>query len=345
MGYSMPADAKLRGDVKIAHRSRADRRRTRWRSTPPRRRSTTSRSGSTDQDAVPRADGDSSPSSAPSASAARRTSAARRRRTSPADRAARARHARARTTRSMSAPTGGVSDEVLAKRLDAVVPDGAEAVTGAPVAKESSDAIKRQFKFVSVLFTIFAGIALFVGSFIIWNTFTMIVTQRSREIALLRAVGATRRQVMHEPARRGRCCSASARRRSASALGVGVAKGLNAADGRVGFSLPSTSMQINPARSWCRCSSAPSSPSSRRSCRPGGRRRCCRSRRCARRRPGARPAARARCDRRLSDRGGVAAILHRGSTASGANSCCSACSPRSSASSRWPRWRPGRSRR
>ena len=43
---------------------------------------------------------------------------------------------------------------------------------------------------------IFAGIALFVGSFIIWNTFTMIVTQRSREIALLRAIGATRRQVM-----------------------------------------------------------------------------------------------------------------------------------------------------
>ena len=47
-----------------------------------------------------------------------------------------------------------------------------------------------------MLFSVFAGIALFVGSFIIWNTFTMIVTQRSREIALLRAVGATRRQVM-----------------------------------------------------------------------------------------------------------------------------------------------------
>ena len=55
----------------------------------------------------------------------------------------------------------------------------------------------------SILFMIFAGIALFVGSFIIWNTFTMIVTQRSREIALLRAVGATRRQVLAQPARRG----------------------------------------------------------------------------------------------------------------------------------------------
>ena len=49
---------------------------------------------------------------------------------------------------------------------------------------------------VGILFMIFAGIALFVGAFIIWNTFTMIVTQRSREIALMRAIGATRRQVM-----------------------------------------------------------------------------------------------------------------------------------------------------
>ena len=60
----------------------------------------------------------------------------------------------------------------------------------------------------SILFMVFAGIALFVGSFIIWNTFTMIVTQRSREIALLRAIGAT-----PPPGARAACCS----RRSCSA--------------------------------------------------------------------------------------------------------------------------------
>ena len=76
---------------------------------------------------------------------------------------------------------------------------------------------------------IFAGIALFVGSFIIWNTFTMIVTQRSREIALLRAIGATRRQVHAQPAARGRRCSASRPPPIGIGLGVGVAKGL---DGR-----------------------------------------------------------------------------------------------------------------
>ena len=83
------------------------------------------------------------------------------------------------------------------------MPDGTEAVTGKTVAQENSDAVKKDLKMVGILFMIFAGIALFVGSFIIWNTFTMIVTQRSREIALLRAIGATRRQVHAQPAARG----------------------------------------------------------------------------------------------------------------------------------------------
>ena len=69
-------------------------------------------------------------------------------------------------------------------------------MTGKTVAKETADAIKKDLKVVGIMFMIFAGVALFVGSFIIWNTFTMIVTQRSREIALLRAIGSTRRQIL-----------------------------------------------------------------------------------------------------------------------------------------------------
>ena len=75
-----------------------------------------------------------------------------------------------------------MSDSVLAQRLGAVLPHGDEAVTGAAAAAEGSKVIKDQFKFVSVLFTVFAAIALFVGAFIIWNTFTMIVAQRVREM-------------------------------------------------------------------------------------------------------------------------------------------------------------------
>ena len=143
----------------------------------------------------------------------------------------------------------GVSDTVLAKRLDAAAPDGVEAVTGKQVADEASDAVNSQFAFLNVMFMIFAGIALFVGSFIIWNTFTMIVTQRTREIALLRAVGATRRQI-----KRSLLLEAGLLGVSASAIGVvlgaGVAKGLNLLMSVLGFSLPSTSLQIAPRTIW-----------------------------------------------------------------------------------------------
>jgi len=135
----------------------------------------------------------------------------------------------------------GVSQTELAQRLNTVVPEGAEAVTGATVAQENSDAVQADLKFVGILFMIFAGIALFVGSFIIWNTFTMTVTQRSREIALLRAIGATRRQVLRtlllEALMLGVAASAVG-----IALGVLVARGLRALMDVVGFALPSTSL-------------------------------------------------------------------------------------------------------
>jgi putative ABC transport system permease protein len=143
----------------------------------------------------------------------------------------------------------GVSQAALAERLNAVVPKGTEAVTGHTVAKENADAVKEDLKVVGILFMIFAGIALFVGSFIIWNTFTMIVTQRSREIALLRAIGATRRQVM-----RSLLVEAFVVGVAASAVGVGlgllVAKGLKVLMDVVGFSLPSTSLQLEPSTIW-----------------------------------------------------------------------------------------------
>ena len=143
----------------------------------------------------------------------------------------------------------GVDDVVLAERLSAVVPDGVEAVTGATVAKEASDSITKNFMFLNIMFGVFAGISLFVGSFIIWNTFTMIVTQRAREIALLRSIGATRRQV-----RRSLLLEATVLGVAASVLGIGlgagVATGLTALMGALGLSLPSTSLQVQPRTVW-----------------------------------------------------------------------------------------------
>jgi putative ABC transport system permease protein len=143
----------------------------------------------------------------------------------------------------------GVSEAALTQRLSEVVPEGTEAVTGATVAQENSDAVGEDLKIVKILFMVFAGVALFVGSFIIWNTFTMIVTQRSREIALLRAIGATRRQVLRSLLLEALMIGAGA-----SAIGVGlgvlVARGLRLLMDSVGFTLPSTSLQVEPRTVW-----------------------------------------------------------------------------------------------
>ena len=143
----------------------------------------------------------------------------------------------------------GVSQSELADRLSAVVPDGTEAVTGKAVAQENAEATKENFKIVGILFGTFAGIALFVGSFIIWNTFTMTVTQRSREIALLRAIGARRRQVLGslltEALVLGLTASAVG-----FGLGIGVAKGLKMLMDAVGLALPFTTLQVASSTLW-----------------------------------------------------------------------------------------------
>ena len=142
-----------------------------------------------------------------------------------------------------------VSQAELAERVSTVLPDGAEALTGAAVSQENAEATKENFKIVGVILTTFAGIALFVGAFIIWNTFTMTVTQRSREIALLRAIGARRRQVMG-----GLLLEAVVLGTVASAIGLGlgvaVAKGLKALMDAVGLALPFTSLQIPMTAVW-----------------------------------------------------------------------------------------------
>jgi putative ABC transport system permease protein len=89
----------------------------------------------------------------------------------------------------------GTSQADLAKAVQARLPRGFEAITGEAAAKESQNSINKALSFISTFLLIFAGIALFVGSFLIINTFSILVAQRSRELALFRALGASRRQV------------------------------------------------------------------------------------------------------------------------------------------------------
>ncbi|MFI6581689.1 FtsX-like permease family protein [Embleya sp. NPDC050493] len=83
----------------------------------------------------------------------------------------------------------------LTQAVRDLVPAGAEAVTGAELTSERRDLAAAGTAGLATGLLVFAGIALFVGTFIITNTFTMLIGRRTRELALLRAVGATRRQV------------------------------------------------------------------------------------------------------------------------------------------------------
>jgi putative ABC transport system permease protein len=91
----------------------------------------------------------------------------------------------------------GVSQEELVARIEPLVPEGAEALTGAELADDLIDDVNSEFLgTLRTFLTVFAGIAVLVATFSIYNTFSIIVAQRTREMALLRAVGAGRRQVL-----------------------------------------------------------------------------------------------------------------------------------------------------
>jgi putative ABC transport system permease protein len=93
------------------------------------------------------------------------------------------------------AAADGVEDAELAAAIGADLPQAAEAVTAAQSSAETSADIKEGLGFFTTALLVFAGISLFVGAFLIFNTFSMLVAQRARELALLRALGASRRQV------------------------------------------------------------------------------------------------------------------------------------------------------
>ena len=137
----------------------------------------------------------------------------------------------------------GVSQETLAARIGPTLPKGYEAVTAKAVNKEQSDSISKALGFFNVFLLIFAGVALFVGLFIILNTFTMLVAQRTRELALLRAIGASRRQVMSAVLGEAVVVGVVA---STVGLGLGllVALGVRGLLDAVGVSMPAGSLVI-----------------------------------------------------------------------------------------------------
>ena len=139
----------------------------------------------------------------------------------------------------------GTSQAQLRAEVDAVLPDGFRAMTGDAAAARASNRIDEALSFVTTFLLVFAGVALTVGAFLIVNTFSILVAQRSRELALLRAIGASRRQVA-----RSVLLEAGVVGLLGSAVGLGLgfvlAVGIKLLFGRIGLDLSASDLVLEP---------------------------------------------------------------------------------------------------
>src|SRR4029078_10007599 len=142
---------------------------------------------------------------------------------------------------------GSVSDDVLADRIQAALPTDSqtETLTGAEIHKENQNAIEDALSFFRIFLTVFSFIAMGVACFVIYNVFSITAAQRQRENALLRAVGAQRRQVT-----RAMLIESVVVGIVGSLLGlivgVGVSIALKRFLGALAITFPSTSLQLLP---------------------------------------------------------------------------------------------------
>ena len=137
----------------------------------------------------------------------------------------------------------GVSIESLRTAVQKLVGDRYEVITGQQVADRTSQAIDDSMGFFSTALLVFAAIAVFVGGFIIFNTFAVVVVERTRELGLLRSLGCTTRQLagslLIEATVIGLVASVAG-----LALGAGVCIGLTSLFAATGMELPPAPLQL-----------------------------------------------------------------------------------------------------
>jgi putative ABC transport system permease protein len=140
----------------------------------------------------------------------------------------------------------GVSQTDLAAQVSEVVGSGTQVQTGDQAADEATKEITDGLGFFNSVLLAFSLVSLFVGAFLIVNTFSMLVGQRTKELALLRAVGATRgqivRSVLVESAIVGLTASVIG-----CVFGLAVTKLLTAGFGALGIEMGNTPLVLKPS--------------------------------------------------------------------------------------------------
>ena len=137
----------------------------------------------------------------------------------------------------------GVSPDALKRQIASILPPTAQVRTASEEADKLGEDIRQGLSFLTTGLLAFAFIAVLVGAFLIFNTFSITVAQRARELALLRTLGATRRQVltsvMLEALTIGIVGSVVG-----ILAGLGFAKAINALFKALGIDLPTTSLVL-----------------------------------------------------------------------------------------------------
>ena len=139
----------------------------------------------------------------------------------------------------------GVSQSDLVSAAKRVLPSGFTAVAGDRVVDESQDAVGQFLGVISTFLLVFAIIAVIVGGFIIVNTFSILVAQRTRELALVRALGASRRQVTGSVLLEALVTGVLATTLGV-ALGLALARGLAALFRTLGLDIAGAALTLTP---------------------------------------------------------------------------------------------------
>ena len=139
----------------------------------------------------------------------------------------------------------GASPAAVARQVQAILPEGFQALTASDAAAEQTEQVREGLGFLRTALLVFAFVALFVGAFVIFNTFNIVVTQRTRELGLLRALGASRRQVFSSVLLESVVIGLIG---AGVGLGVGIGLAILLKKGLalIGLELPPTPLEIRP---------------------------------------------------------------------------------------------------
>jgi putative ABC transport system permease protein len=135
----------------------------------------------------------------------------------------------------------GVTETELSGRIDRVVPRSVRVETAKQNAERNSNQIRDNLGFLRIILLVFAFVAVFVGAFLIFNTFSITVAQRVHEFGMLRTLGASRGQILGSVVVEALAIGVIGALLGLAG-GYGIAKGLNALFVAIGIDLPTTAL-------------------------------------------------------------------------------------------------------